>query len=548
VTVRTRRGAALGVSERGFSTAIACGLLVAAITVAGLLLRLPSYNDSLFGDELSTYFVVTGHSLGGVLGLVSSQQEVTPPLFFILAWLTAKLGDPSETIRLTSLIAGTAAIPLTYALGACTVGRAAGVVGAALLALSPFQIFFSTEARAYELTLLVVLLSTLALLRALSRGGLRWWIAYGGLSCAAMYTHYAAAFVLVAQLGWALWTHREAWPELVMANGGATLAYLPWVPGYLDDRNGPNVIGFVEPFGLHAIRAALENWSIGHPYISPTVLPGSTAVALALAGVLLGTVGMLMTIRRHRGTRWRPSDRAVLVVLLAIATPVGVAIYSAHGPTIWQSKNLIASSPGLALAAGGLLTSGRGLLRTSAVALVLAAFAIGGAKMLASVNQRPDYKGVARYIERTGGPGDPVVEVPFTANPLSGLQVALAKPGRWTSGQHPTLRVGIPKLRTQLRARAKHLPQLAPLPVPKPEVLARDAARDARGGKLFVVALGAGELPSQRAATRSMLAEVLKDLPSRFQHVATKTYQGLGGHVPLFMVSVYVFRDTGGSG
>ena len=35
-------------------------MLVAAITVASVLLRLPSFSDSLFGDELSTYFIVSG--------------------------------------------------------------------------------------------------------------------------------------------------------------------------------------------------------------------------------------------------------------------------------------------------------------------------------------------------------------------------------------------------------------------------------------------------------------------------------------------------------
>ena len=66
--------------------------IVGAITVVGLLLRLPSFNSSLFGDEISTYFIVTGHSLGRVLQLVHSNQETSPPLYFILAWITKGLG------------------------------------------------------------------------------------------------------------------------------------------------------------------------------------------------------------------------------------------------------------------------------------------------------------------------------------------------------------------------------------------------------------------------------------------------------------------------
>ncbi len=50
-----------------------------------------------------------------------------------------------------------------------TVGRRAALVAAALTALSPFLIFYSAEARGYELMIALVLVSTLALLRAVEQ-------------------------------------------------------------------------------------------------------------------------------------------------------------------------------------------------------------------------------------------------------------------------------------------------------------------------------------------------------------------------------------------
>jgi hypothetical protein len=61
-------------------------VLLAVVTIGGLLLRLKSFHDALFGDELSTYYIVTGHSLSRVLRLVESNQETSPPLYWILAW------------------------------------------------------------------------------------------------------------------------------------------------------------------------------------------------------------------------------------------------------------------------------------------------------------------------------------------------------------------------------------------------------------------------------------------------------------------------------
>ena len=207
-------------------------VLVALITLGGLLLRLPSFHDAVTGDEISTYYIVNGHSLGRVLQLVWSNQETSPPLYFVLAWAArGLLGSEAESIRLISLLTGTAAIPLTFLLGLWTVGRRAALVGATCMALAPFMIFFSTDARPFMLVLFFALLSTLALLRALDTGRLAWWAAYAASSCAAAYTHYTVVFLLVVQLGWALWTQPRARKPLVLANAAAVVAYLPWLGG-----------------------------------------------------------------------------------------------------------------------------------------------------------------------------------------------------------------------------------------------------------------------------------------------------------------------------
>jgi mannosyltransferase len=516
-------------------------LLVGAITAAGLLLRLPSFNDALFGDELSTYFIVAGNGLGDVMNLVRSDQEVSPPLYFLLSSATEGLGDRAESLRLTSLFAGTAAIPLTYLLGQRTVGRGAALVGAALVALSPFLIFFSTEARPYALVLLLGLLSTLALLRALDTRRSGWWIAYAACSLAAVYTHYTVVFLLVGQFAWALWTRPEARRALVATNVGVAAGFLPWLPGFLEDSDGPSFIAPLEPFGLEAVKTDLGHWWIGHPYAALGWLPGDAALALVVAGMALGLLGLALGARAARGgARWPPSNGSVLVLVLAVATPVGAALYSSIGDTVWQSKNLIVSWPGLALVVGALVTSARGPLRVAAVTLVLGAFAIGAVKMLDSDSQRPDYEAAAEYIDHVGVSGEPVVEAPIYANPLTSLDVTLKEVGE-SSQRHPVLRVDAPPLRSQLRARRRlgddYL--FAPLPVPSPQVVARRAARLARGGDMFVAGLGSAPPARVRRTPESPLAAFLRALPSRFRHVETKTFPGYS----IFSVSVYVFRD-----
>jgi hypothetical protein len=515
-------------------------LLLGCITAIGLLVRLPSFQDALFGDELATYYVVTRHDFDRIIWLLQGNSvtgDLSPPLFFLVAAATERLGDATDLIRLGSLLAGTAAIPLTYLLGVWTVGRRAALAGASLMALSPFLIFYSTEARAYALVLLLVLLSTLTLLKAARSGGFGWWAAYAVSSCAAVYAHYPAVFALVAQFAWAFMTHAEARGPLLAANAATAVGYLPWLPTLLDNTRSPgsDVIGFLNPYSLDAIKTDLGRWFFGHPYIPVTTLPGTVAVAMLGAGLAAGVVGLALKVRRaarsHMPSRISPG--VVLILVLALANPIEIALYSAIGDSVWLSRNLIASWPGLGLAVGALLTSGDGLVRFAAVGLVLGAFAIGASYMLGADSQRPDYNAVAAFIERVGREGDPVVEVPGpTPGPLVPLgDVALNHFGQSEAERYPVLRLGFPPRDRALRARP-----YAPPPVPSAQTIASQAANLARNRRLFVV------VPGPPSDVRILLAPFREALPTRLRRVETKRFSGL------LPVTVVVYRDVARAG
>ena len=60
-------------------------------------------------------------------------------------------GAGEAGLRSLSALAGTAVIPITYLCGRELVSRRAGLVAAALAAVSPFMIWYSQEAREYML-------------------------------------------------------------------------------------------------------------------------------------------------------------------------------------------------------------------------------------------------------------------------------------------------------------------------------------------------------------------------------------------------------------
>ena len=81
--------------------------------------------------------------------------------------------------------------------------------------------------------------------------------------------------------------------------------------------------------------------------------------------------------------------RLGLIVLLALATPIGTALQSAVGANVFSTRSLAASWPYLALAVAALITVGRPVLRITAAGLAVTAFALGAAQMTGDASNGP---------------------------------------------------------------------------------------------------------------------------------------------------------------
>lgn len=477
-------------------------LIVAALSAIGVSIRILVARQPLFADELSTYWIVATHGLGGVLSLLYStasihHAEITPPLSFLASWVTVQLGHAPELLRAPSLAAGTLTIPVVYLLGERTVGRRAALVATALTALSPFMIYYSTEARSYGVLMLTLAVATLAMLLAVDSRRTRWWVLYSICSCGAMYTHYTAAFVLAAQLAWLSWVHPHARRAALLANLGAAAGFIPWIPGFINDWTSPTVkiLSALSPFTLHDIPTILGHWAIGYPYsgyVGLRQLPGTAGLVLLTVSVILALPG---AARRARGTTlraWvREHPRLVLILVLAIATPLGEAIVSTFSTHLFGVRNLAASWPAFALVFAALLTAGGPRVRLAASGLALACFALGAGLMLKEPYARPNYKGAGDFIDHHYPSIAAVIDTTgeVSPGPLTPLDLTLRRPVR-------VLRAGSP-------AEREHPFGFADPIVPLSRAIA-SAVAAARGGAIVLV---------------SSVAPVSAQIPQRAQPV-----------------------------
>jgi 4-amino-4-deoxy-L-arabinose transferase-like glycosyltransferase len=416
---------------------------VVGIALLAFALRWASIHQSLFGDELFLYSRVHLQSFGRMLSLVHDNEN-TPPLFFIAAWLFAKGPDPMLLVRVPSLLANVGLVFLIFALGRQVLGVRPALLGAAWFAISPFQIFYGTEDRAYSAVALLVVISTLAFLAAMRREDARWpWIVYGIAAIAALYTHYISLLVLVPQAAWGLWTHRATIRRQLTCHGIVVLAALPWIPFFvLQARHSAREsvrLSTLSPLTApNVIKTEIQSL-LGHPFIAPGRLPGVTALIVlgaAVCAALLWVAVMRVKKRDHlsgflTGIRRALSTERGLVLLLSVLPLVGLVIYSIRPHTsLLLPRNLEVATPYAALVFGWLVAWPPPRWSLILAAVALGALAVGTVKMMEPAYQRPDGRAGAHYIDAHANVGATVIDFPGP----QGTQFYFRRPHQVASG------------------------------------------------------------------------------------------------------------------
>lgn len=168
----------------------------------------------------------------GVLGLDGFYSPHSP-LFFALAKLADVFVREEVASRTVAAVAGTATIPVLYALVARLLDRRAAAAAGLLVVLSPLHIQFSRDGRMYAPVVLLVITSYLALLAHWQTPRRRWATLYAASLGLAVYVDYSAAFALAPQAVLLVWLGRHNLRRMrwiVIAGLVGVAAYLPWLP------------------------------------------------------------------------------------------------------------------------------------------------------------------------------------------------------------------------------------------------------------------------------------------------------------------------------
>jgi mannosyltransferase len=377
--------------------------------------------QSFWADEALTANAVAG-GFGDIWGALDRHAEATPPLYFYATWLWSQLfGSGDGALRSLSAAAGLLTVPAVFALGRRAVSERAGLVAAALVAASPFLVWYSQEARAYALAGLFTGLVLLFYALARDRPSPRHLAGWALCSVLALCSHYFTFFVVIPAA--LLLVARERGRATLVATGATLLCAAALV---VRAQSQSDLTSWIElqPFSdrVEGVVKALVS--------GPSGAPGQFLGLIA--GVVL-TAGLGLGVRAALRRPWGLLTELLVVAGAAVLAPFALWIVGAD--YVFYRYFVFAWLP-LAVVVGAGLSSLRGPYPLAAVAVVLAAFvAIDVGIALDEDHQREDWKSLARDLGTPEGarvvivsPGTVSAPLQHYGHPIRRLDAAELRP------------------------------------------------------------------------------------------------------------------------
>lgn len=323
--------------------------------------------QSLWADEGVQYFIASAPTLDAFWERVA-HRTFHPPLSYFISHMFLRIHDSDFFLRLPSVLFGMGSILLAYWLVRKLTSVSVALVTMWLLAISPFHVWYSQEARMYAPLLFVALLSTLCFMWAVETKRWYWWGCYVCTLAAGMYIHVFMVLQIMVHGLWLLFWFRHAW--LAYFGTGLLTAVLafpvirPWVmfvsprispelfEGVATGSNGRMTVGWEGI--LYTFYAYGVGFSLGP---SLTDLHSDRDVAsllphLPLIGVVAVVYGTLLMVGLRRLSRqgsWRLTGQC----LIAFAGPIiGAALLTSMSSFSFNVRYTIISFPYFCLVVG----------------------------------------------------------------------------------------------------------------------------------------------------------------------------------------------------
>ena len=395
------------------------------ILAAGVTIRFLALDQQSFEwDEVES---VTMRWRGGDAGLLTVLRDPHGPIYLALlkGWMTV-FGQADGAVRTLSAVLGSVGLVLFYRIALPLVGRATALVGLALLASSPFYLYYSQWARGYALVFDLGLLAVPAFVADVKRRTPGTFLTAFLTTLAACLANLTGFFLLVLHAVYALAVGRRShypirrlllflvlagailWPWAMRATGSTADLSL----GRPDEGSGVRIAKGDSPPGLLSIPFTFYNFSLGYsvgPSITELKIHRFPAARPHLWYLI--PIGVLFVLAALQGAR-RVSRSTLPLLVTWVAVPVllmaGLSALNLKAPNARYA--ILAFAPYLLLVAAGVTSIGNRALRTALLCVLLLFSAYADYQYFTNPRYwRPDVRSAGELITRQAKPDDVVV-------------------------------------------------------------------------------------------------------------------------------------------
>lgn len=353
--------------------------------IVGTLARLWQLGNKPFnGDEGVILWQVTQPNWHEFITAVG--RDAHPPLIHLLSWLGIHIFGTSEFgLRFFSALFGVLTIPASYALAKEVLDRKKALLVAWFVALSPYLLFFSKEARMYAPLTLFVVMALWAVTK-------QRWNYFAIFTALAIYTHYLGLLLLVLAL------FKKSWRGLT----GAIILVLPLAPIAI-----PQFIGRLHEAGGVAIGTnvkgiinALYRFGAGRTYLGLELNPHDHLQwlhnnPLSWVGFIVTLVVPAVLLLYGLFKHWRSEKLRLLLVFAALSLLLALVSTEVGSRA---ARNLAFLAPiYYIIAVAGLYELNR-VGRLVATAAMVAIFALGIGSYFFKEAKKPGANSIVRYI------------------------------------------------------------------------------------------------------------------------------------------------------